>query len=331
MTQPRAGRRRRPRTRRPRSPARRRWSPGERPSRVAPWPRLRGRRASSTTSPPHEHSNGVRTAAAHTVGRLLGEALDRRRPTGSSRRPPPRRSRGPAVRVPRPRPGTLVTRRAHRVARARRGGRRSCRTRARTARSRAGSRGRPPRCADERRPPELAARSRSVSAVIAGGRSVARATSDADVDAARRRPRLRPAAPCISSAGRREPSAREAEQVVVHEHAVEARGFRGDGDGQHLVDVADERRQREPEAHSAPALTRRRRGRARPRRSRPPGHRARRRRSGPAAGAPRLRGVRGTGLARESSSTSPRPTRPPLTTMISGSRMLASPAKPMAT
>src|SRR6476619_3573326 len=43
----------------------------------------------------------------------------------------------------------------------------------------------------------------------------------------------------------------EPEQVVVHEHAVEPGRLGGDGDREHLVDVADERRQRQPDPYVA--------------------------------------------------------------------------------
>ena len=55
--------------------------PGDAPEPARPSRAPRGRRASSTTSPPHEHSNGERAAAAHTAAASLGEPLDAAAPT----------------------------------------------------------------------------------------------------------------------------------------------------------------------------------------------------------------------------------------------------------
>ena len=84
-------------------------------------------------------------------------------------------------------------------------------------------------------------------ASTAAGRSVARATSEPMairlVSAA-----TAPITVNISSAGRRVPSARHAEEVVVGEHRVEAGGLGRGRDREHRLDLGAERREGEREA-----------------------------------------------------------------------------------
>ena len=88
----------------------------------------------------------------------------------------------------------------------------------------------------------------SAAASVAGGRSVARATS-VPIEMRSVSAATAPSSAAHSSAGRSSPVARRAEEVVVDEDAVQTCRLGRARDRERDLRVFDERREREPEPH----------------------------------------------------------------------------------
>ena len=302
------------------------WSPA--PSRSALAAAAASSSAEHDEATPRHRERRARAAAARRLAACVAEPLEPGAPAvpAVGVRGRDLAHRGIACRRPTPGSRGRAPRRPRRAAR--RPVRPPCRTRARRSRSPRGSRRRrrrSRRAAVRGRGCAPACRSRCAS--VADGRSVARATSEPDRDRADVARATAPINANISSAGRRLP-ARRAGTGGRRRTRRRARAPRprrppratvptsSRNDGKRDADLAPSRVTPAP----APAPRRRRRRRDRP--SAAAHDRDRR------AGTPRPRCRPANAARNGSSSTSPSSTRPPDTTMSSGSRMFTSPTSP---